>query len=518
MKLRLVLHGLFVFGISFSTLMVSCNLLGTLEGNKDPSSFSSNFLFGTGSSSYQFEGAFLSDGKGLNNWDIFSHKPGTITDGTTGDISVDQYHRYLEDIDLMDYIGVNSYRFSISWARILPKGRFGKVNEAGINYYNKLIDALLHKGIQPFVALTHYDSPQELEDRYGSWLNAEVQEDFKYYAEICFKYFGDRVKYWATFNEPNAVAIYGYRYGTIAPGRCSGFFGNCESGDSEREPFIAAYNMILSHAEAVYIYRSKYQKEQGGSIGIIMNTFWFEPYSNSTEDKLAVERAQSFYMNWILDPIIFGKYPTEMQEILGSLLPEFSEKQLEILKMSLDFIGINHYSSFYIKDCMFSVCRPAPGASKTEGFTLRTPIKNGVLIGNSTAASWLYVYPPGMEKMVTYLKDRYGNIPMFVTENGYCEKGSPNSTSEASLNDIKRVEYMNHYLDALETSKRKGADVRGYFAWSLLDNFEWTDGFTLRFGLYHVDIVTLKRTPRLSVAWYKEYIANHTTQSRGAFK
>lgn len=326
------------------------------------------------------------------------------------------------------------------------------------------------------------------------------------------------MKYWVTFNEPNTVAIYGYRYGIIAPGRCSGFFGNCESGDSEREPFIAAYNMILSHAEAVYIYRSKYQKEQGGSIGIIMNTFWFEPYSNSTEDKLAVERAQSFYMNWFLDPIIFGKYPTEMQEILGSLLPEFSEKELEILKMSLDFIGINHYSSFYIKDCMFSVCRPAQGASKTEGFTLRTPIKNGVLIGNSTAASWLYVYPPGMEKMVTYLKERYGNIPMFVTENGFCEKDSPNSTNEASLNDIKRVEYMNHYLDALKTSMRKGADVRGYFAWSLLDNFEWEDGFTLRFGLYHVDIVTLKRTPRLSVAWYKEYIANHTTQSRGAFK
>ncbi|KAK9267614.1 hypothetical protein L1049_010045 [Liquidambar formosana] len=319
----------------------------------------------------------------FGNADGLSH--GNIMDGTNGDIAVDQYHRYLEDIDLMDDIGVNSYRFSISWARILPN--LESVNEAGVNHYNKLINALLHKGIQPFVTLTHYDIPQELEDRYGAW----HEEDFRYYADVCFKSFGDRVKYWVTINEPNVVAIRGYRSGIYPPSHCSGSFGDCSSGDSERDPFTAAHNMILSHAAAVDIYRTKYQKEQGGSIGIVMNAVWFEPFSNTSEDKLAVERAQSFYNNWFLDPIIFGTYPAEMQKILGSILPVFLKNDLEKLKKGLDFIGINHYTSFYIKDCIFSVCEPGPGVTKTEGLILRTPQKDGVFIGESTAVDWLYV-------------------------------------------------------------------------------------------------------------------------------
>lgn len=453
----------------------------------------------------------MSDGKGLNNWDIFTHKPGNILDGTNGDIAVDQYHLYQEDLDLMNYIGVNSYRFSISWARILPKGRFGKVNRAGVDHYNKFIDALLLRGIQPFVTLTHYDIPQELEDRYRSWLSPEVQEDFRYYANTCFKFFGDRVKYWVTFNEPNVVVIRGYRSGIYPPSRCSFPFGNCTSGDSEVEPFIAAHNIILSHAAAVNIYRTKYQKKQGGSIGMVMNALWYEPISNSLADKLAAERAQSFYMNWFLDPIVHGSYPAEMQELLGSDLPVFSKFDLEMLKNGLDFIGINHYTSFYSKDCMFSPCEPGPGTTRTEGFALRTAKKDGVYIGEPTAVDWLYVYPRGMDKIVTYIKDRYNNTPMFITENGYGEKENQNSTNEELFNDFKRVEYLKSYLQALaETMRTKGADVRGYFVWSLLDNFEWTSGYTLQFGLHHVDYDTLKRTPRLSAAWYRQFIANHT--------
>ncbi|MBA0839642.1 hypothetical protein Goarm_005348, partial [Gossypium armourianum] len=511
-------------------------------GNPNASPFPSNFLFGTASSSYQFEGAFLSDGKGLNNWDVFTHKPGNIMDGSNGDTAVDHYHLYqaIEDLDLMQDIGVNSYRFSISWARILPKGRFGSVNKAGIHHYNKLINTLLLTGlslvplyvtqvrvspmyledltfcvtgIQPFVSLTHYDIPQELENRYGAWLSSQVQEDFKYHADICFKYFGDRVKYWTTFNEPNVAVIRGYRSGIYPPSRCSSSFGNCSNGDSEKEPFIAAHNIILSHAAAVDVYRTKYQKQQGGSIGIVMNAIWYEPISNSLKDKQAAERAQAFYMNWFLDPIIMGKYPKEMQEILDSNLPSFSNHDQEKLNSTgLDFIGINHYTSFYTKDCMFSVCEQGPGNTKTEGFALRTATKNGVFIGESTALDWLFVHPQGMEKIITYVKERYNNIPMFITENGFCENDKSDSLTEETVNDVNRVEYISGYLVALGAALRKGADVRGYFLWSLLDNFEWTLGFTIRFGLHHVDFSTLKRTPRGSATWYKQFIANHTAE------
>ncbi|KAK6149783.1 hypothetical protein DH2020_017308 [Rehmannia glutinosa] len=420
-----------------------------------------------------FEGAVLTDGKGLSNWDIFTHKSGKILDGSNGDKAVDHYHLYLEDIDLMENLGVNSFRFSISWARILPKGRFGHVNMAGIDHYNKLIDALLEKGIQPFVTLTHYDIPQELEVRYGAWLRPEIRNDFEHYADVCFKYFGNRVKYWVTLNEPNVMAIRGYRSGIYPPSRCSVSYGNCRKGNSEEEPLIAAHNMILCHAAAVNIYRTRYQ-EQGGSIGIVMNAVWYEPFSNSTEDKLAAERAQSFYLNWFLDPIIFGKYPEEMHRLLGALLPEFSKNDLEIMSNKLDFIGINHYTSFYSKDCIYSHCQSgAPGVSKSEGYSLRTALRDGALIGESVSLGI-------MNKL--------------------------NTSVSYFLNDVKRVEYMSSYLDSLAMAIRKGADVRGYFAWSLLDNFEWISGFTIRFGIYLVDFASLKRTPKLSAAWYKEFI------------
>ncbi|XP_061347854.1 beta-glucosidase 47-like [Gastrolobium bilobum] len=513
MELPLLMHhALFALSFCFSIFTGYCDFI-SLKENSDSSSFPGNFLFGTASSSYQFEGAFLSDGKGLNNWDVFTHKPGTIMDGTNGDIAVDHYHRYQEDADLMEYTGVNSYRFSLSWARILPKGRFGKVNRAGIDYYNRLIEALINRGIEPFVTITHYDIPQELENRYEGWLSPKIQEDFRYYADICFKYFGDRVKYWVTFNEPNVAINLGYREGLWPPSRCSGSFGHCSYGDSEREPFIAASNLMLSHAAAVDVYRTKYQKNQGGRIGIVMNAIWFEPFSNSSEDKLAAERAQSFYMNWFLDPIILGKYPSEMHEILGPELLAFSRYDLEKLKTGLDFIGVNHYTSAYVKDCIFSACEPGRGSSRTEGFALTSPQMNGVSIGEQTALDWLYIHPQGMEKIVTYIKHRYNNIPMFITENGLGTRENSNHNTKDIINDVKRVEYLSGYLDSLATAIRKGADVRGHFVWSLLDNFEWTYGYTIRFGLHHVDYANLNRTRKLSAFWYKNFIAEHKARS-----
>ncbi|XP_054787681.1 beta-glucosidase 46-like [Prosopis cineraria] len=481
-----------------------------MNQNSESSPFPSNFLFGTASSSYQIEGAFLSDGKGLSNWDVFTHKPGNIMDGTNGDIAVDDYHRYQEDVDLMEYIGVNSYRFSLSWARILPKGRFGKVNKEGLDYYDRLINAILRKGIEPLVTLTHFDIPQELEDIYKGWLSPKIEEEFKYYAETCFKKFGDRVKKWVTLNEPNVAVINGYRRGIWPPSSCSASFGNCSHGDSEKDPFLAAHNLILSHVSVVHLYRSKYQKKQGGKIGIVMHAIWFEPFSNSSEDKLAAERAQSFFLNWFLDPIIFGKYPTEMQEIIGHDLPKFSKQEVEKLKKNvIDFIGVNHYTSYYAKDCMFSECEPGLGASKTEGFALYAHHRNGILLGGKTSVDWLYVHPQGMEKMVTYIKERYNNLPMFITENGYGDMEAPNSTTTDIINDVERVSYLSGYLNSLATAIRKGADVRGYFVWSLLDNFEWLYGCSVRFGLHHVDYSSLNRTTRLSALWYKHFIAHH---------
>ncbi|CAN1826293.1 Beta-glucosidase 46 [Linum perenne] len=430
------------------------------------SSSSEQFLLGTASSSYQFEGAYLSGGKGLNNWDVFTHASGNIADGSTGDVAVDHYNRYLEDLDLMSDLGVNSYRFSISWARILPQGRFGMVNEEGIDHYNLLIDELLQR---------------------------------------------DRVKYWVTFNEPNVAAIRSYRSGVFPPARCSGTFGNCSDGDSEIEPFVAAHNMILSHAAAVSLYRAKYQEVQGGMIGLVMNALWYEPLTDCFEDKSAVERAIDFYMNWFLDPVILGRYPVEMRRILGSKLPSFSSRESRMLKRSgLDFIGLNHYTSFYIKDCIFSPCEQGPCASKTEGLAMRLDQKNGSYIGQPTAVDWLFVYPQGMENIIMYVKERYSNIPMFITENGYGEINNPKLTMGDFLNDVRRVEYMATYLEGLMAAMRKGADVRGYYAWSLLDNFEWTNGYTQRFGICHVDYKTLKRTPKLSAKWYSRFIAKYS--------
>ncbi|CAN1826290.1 Beta-glucosidase 47 [Linum perenne] len=407
------------------------------------SSSSEQFLLGTASSSYQFEGAYLSGGKGLNNWDVFTHASGNIADGSTGDVAVDHYNRYLEDLDLMSDLGVNSYRFSISWARILPQGRFGMVNEEGIDHYNLLIDELLQRGIQPFVTLTHYDVPQELEDRYGAWLSSNIQEDFKYYAGVCFRSFGDRVKYWVTFNEPNVAAIRSYRSGVFPPARCSGTFGNCSDGDSEIEPFVAAHNMILSHAAAVslyrakyqfiaahnvilshaaavHVYRTKYQVEQKGMIGIVLHCAWFEPHSDSEADRLATLRANAFFMNWFFDPILFGRYPEEMIQVLGSTLPEFSSEEVEKLKGGSDFLGINHYTSYYVKDCMYSDCEAGPGTTRTEGYFQQLHERDGIPMGKPGDLDWQYVYPQGMEKMVTYLKDRYNNVPMIISENGTC--------------------------------------------------------------------------------------------------
>ncbi|XP_078167091.1 beta-glucosidase 18-like [Carex rostrata] len=495
-------------GIKKKTFMAAafyllCFLSLLVEGF-DRSEFPDSFLFGTATSSYQIEGAYLQGNKELSNWDVLSHIPGKIDDSSNGDIADDHYHLYMDDIELMHSLGVNSYRFSISWSRILAGDRFQGVNQDGIQFYNNLINALLLKGIEPFVTLNHYDIPQYLEDKYGGWLNPEIQKDFGYFAEVCFREFGDRVKYWATFNEPNVMIKRGYLVGTYPPLHCSAPFGECLSGNSSVEPYVAAHNVILSHGIAVQIYKKKYQAKQGGRIGIVMSATWYEPLRNLTNDWVATKRLLAFDVPWFLDPIIFGDYPSEMRQILGSNLPIFSSKDKKKLRYKMDFIGVNHYTTLYVRDCLYSPCEVAD--FNGNAFTYTTGERNGIPIGTPTAMPTFYVVPHGLEMMVNYIKERYNNMPMFLTENGYAQGVSNYTTVKDFVNDLDRVDYLNKYLGMLLKTIRNGADVRGYFIWSIMDNFEWLYGYTLRFGLYHVDFTTQARTPKLSAMWYKEFL------------
>ncbi|CAM8993775.1 unnamed protein product [Rhodiola kirilowii] len=478
------------------------------------SHFPDGFLFGAASSSYQVEGAFLEDGKGLNNWDNFTHLPGSIEDGSTGDIATDHYHHYLEDIELLHAMGADSYRFSISWSRILPSGRSGEVNLLGIAFYDKIINALVVKGIKPFVTIHHHDYPQDLEAKFGAWLSPLMQDEFVAFAEVCFRSFGDRVQYWMTVNEPNLFAWMGYMKGIYPPGRCSAPFGNCSAGNSVTEPLIAMHNMLLAHGRTAKLYREIYQARQSGLIGIVGSFNMYEPLTNSIENLKAVNRAFAFNWGWLLDPLILGDYPLEMRSIHGNDLPSFSPIEMQIVKGSLDFIGVNHYTVLYVNECLHSSSSCSPqDTNPAAGFLKTGPTRDGVPIGEPTAYSRFCVVPRGIETAVEYLKNKYNNTPLFITENGYA--GETKENNKDSLNDIKRVQYMKSYLSALSRAIRKGADVRGYFVWSLMDSFEWIHGYKLKFGLHHIDFTTQQRTPKLSAKWYSEFMAEKDGRKPG---
>ncbi|GLJ16455.1 hypothetical protein SUGI_0280010 [Cryptomeria japonica] len=497
------------------TIVVILIMVGSVlalgDAEIDRSSFPKGFMFGTATSSYQVEGAYLEDGKGLSNWDTFTHnRPGSIMDRSNGDVADDHYHRYLGDIDLMYSLGVDSYRFSISWSRILPVGR-GAINKEGIKFYNDLIDALLSKGIEPLVTLNHYDLPQHLQDEYGGWLSPKIIKDFEAFAEICFAAFGDRVKYWVTFNEPNVFIEKGYLTGLYPPARCSWPYGNCSEGNSKTEPYLAAHNVILSHAAAVDIYRQKYQSKHAGSIGIVISTVWYKPMRNQTDDRVAVHRVLAFETAWFLDPIVYGHYPPEMRQMLGQRLPTFSRQMQEKLRGSYDFIGLNHYSTLYARDCLFSHCLKI--TSYPDCLVYITGERDGIPIGEPTGMDGNFVVPEGIEKIVMYVKQRYNSPIIIITENGYAERNDSSASPADVVNDVGRVQYLKSYLTCLAAAIRKGADVRGYYVWSILDNFEWIYGYTQRFGLYHVDYTTEKRLPKLSTNWYKSFL----NKSQGSY-
>ncbi|CAI8616317.1 unnamed protein product [Vicia faba] len=472
------------------------------------SNFPPDFVFGTASSAFQYEGAAFEDGKGPSNWDTFAHKyPEKIKDGSTGDVADDSYNRYTDDIKIIKHMNMDAYRFSISWSRVLPKGKLsGGVNREGINYYNNLIDELLANGLQPYVTIFHWDVPQALEDEYGGFLSRHIVDDFRDYAELCFKEFGDRVKRWITLNEPRSVSKNGYANGRFAPGRCSDWLKmNCTGGDSGTEPYLTSHYQLLAHAAAAKLYKTKYQESQKGLLGITLNSDWFVPASKEILDRDAAQRALDFMFGWHMEPLTKGQYPKSMQSMVGNRLPKFSEKESKQLKGSFDFLGLNYYSSFYAANAPH--LRGAKPAQQTDALVNVTNQHDGKLLGPMAASSWLCIYPRGFRELLLYIKKQYNNPVIYITENGYDEFNDPTLSLEESLIDTYRIDYFYRHLYYLQTAIKDGVNVKGYFAWSLLDNMEWDSGYTVRFGLAFVDFKNgLKRYPKLSAHWFKNFL------------
>nr|QJC44969.1 beta glucosidase 6 [Stevia rebaudiana] len=489
-------------------VLLCCFLFLAHGENIKRSDFPDEFLFGVATSAYQIEGAYLEDGKSLNNWDVFALSPGNIQNGDDGYVAEDHYHQYLKDIEIIQSLGVDAYRFSMSWSRILPRGRFGEVNPDGILFYNKILDELILRGIKPFVTIYHFDFPQELQDRYGSWLNPLMQEDYVHYAETCFKNFGDRVKHWITINEPNLFSQMAYQIAKYPPARCSQPFGDCPAGNSDIEPLIVMHNMLLAHGKTVNLYRRYYQHEQSGSLGIVLDCQMYEPLTDNVLDQEAAKRIMAFYIAWALDPLTFGDYPSEMRQYLGNQLPQFSSDERKFIRNSIDFIGVNHYATSYAKDCVHSSCSATANRS-IKGFVDTSTERDGVQIGEPTGIGSLRVVSRGIGEMVEYLKTRYDNMPMFITENGYSDPQVEGEVEDA-IQDFKRIEFHKMYMSSLAQAIRDGANVKGYFVWTLMDDFEWAIGYKIKFGLYYIDRQTLERTPKLSAKWYQDFLKNNT--------
>uniref|UniRef100_A0A0D9V715 4-hydroxy-7-methoxy-3-oxo-3,4-dihydro-2H-1,4-benzoxazin-2-yl glucosidebeta-D-glucosidase n=1 Tax=Leersia perrieri TaxID=77586 RepID=A0A0D9V715_9ORYZ len=473
------------------------------------SDFPRDFVFGSATSAYQYEGAAAEDGRMPSIWDTFAHA-GKMKDKTAGDVAADGYHKYEGDVELMAETGLEAYRFSISWSRLIPNGR-GAVNQEGLKYYNNVIDELVKQGIRAHVMLYHMDLPQALEDEYDGWLSPRIVEDFTAYADVCFREFGDRVLHWTTLAEPNVVALASYDTGELAPGRCSDPFGRtkCTVGNSSVEPYVAAHNMLLTHAAVVRLYREKYQALQKGIVGINVLCLWSNPLTNSTADLQAAQRYRDFVYGWILNPLVFGDYPQIMKKNVGSRLPSFNKVQTELVKGAIDFIGINHYYSLYVND--------VPLAEGARDFIAdRSVCYRAYKTDPPTGQNDPTQYPSdpqGLQLLLEYLKDTYGYFPIYVQENGkysfLYRKGSTND----SLDDTDRVDYIKDYIEGVLNAIRNGVNVRGYFVWSFMDLFELLSGPSgdqTRYGLYRVDFDddARPRRARRSARWYSDFLMN----------
>jgi beta-glucosidase len=470
--------------------------------------FPSSFIWGTATASYQVEGAYNQGGRSPSIWDVFCEDPKHCS-GQNGSVADDHYHRVMNDTELMHNLGVNHYRMSLSWSRLLPDG-VGKVNQLAVDHYNKEIDFVISKGIKPLVTLYHWDLPQVLEEN-GGWRNKTIVDSFEYYAKVAFDLFGDRVPFWATINEPMTVTILGFLRGTHAPGRCSDRT-ICPSGDSETEPYMVTHHLLLAHGRASALYRNKYQEKHDGSIGIVLNCDFSVPLNvTSKVDQEAAQRYLEFQLGWFADPIYFGDYPAVMRERVGDRLPKFTQEEKEMMKGSNDMFFLNHYTSSYAS--VPTNFNDTVGWFKDMNVNI-TRDRDGVPMGPRADSEWLYVYPQGIRDMVNWVSKRFNDTRIVVTENG-CDVPHENKMTLAeALNDTFRVDYYSQYLSNLSAAIFEDhIDVHGYFAWSLMDNFEWNDGYSKRFGIHYVNYTTQHRYPKRSAHYFKELIKSNTFQN-----
>jgi beta-glucosidase len=445
--------------------------------------FPAGFLWGASTSAYQIEGSPLADGAGPSIWHRFSHTPGRTANGETGDIACDHYHRYASDVDLMHALGLNAYRFSIAWARIFPEGK-GAVNQRGLDFYDRLIDRLLERGITPSVTLFHWDLPAALDDR-GGWLNPDIAGWFADYATTVFRAFDDRVPMWATLNEPWVVTDGGYLHGPLAPGHRSLF-----------EAPIAAHHLLRSHGSAVQAYRA----EGRNQIGLVVNLEPKYPASSTPEDLAATARADAYMNRQFLDPVFLGSYPDELREIFGEAWPEFPSADMDLIRQPIDFLGINYYFR-----------------SVTKHDDEKLPVRASAVRQRShpyTETGW-EMYAPALTRVLLWIRERYGPVPLYITENGAAMYDPPKPL-DGRVEDPLRVYYFREHLRAAREAIRQGVDLRGYFAWSFMDNYEWSLGYDRRFGIVHVDFETQERTPKSSALFYSDVIRSHGESLDGA--
>ncbi|ALE92599.1 beta-glucosidase [Arthrobacter alpinus] len=445
--------------------------------------FPADFVWGVSTAAYQIEGAVTEGGRGPSSWDDFVSQPGRIVNGDTGEVACDHYHRYPEDTALMKELGVDAYRFSFSWSRIQPGGR-GAVNAVGLGFYDKLVDGLLEAGITPSPTLFHWDTPLELEQA-GGWLNRDTAERFADYAQIVGEHFADRIPRWITINEPVVLTMLGYGAGIQAPGLSLGF-----------DALPAAHHLLLAHGLGVQALRAA----GASNIGIANNHALTWPASQNEEDLQAAGLYDNI-ANWIFaDPVLTGAYPEE----LAPFLPPIPDGDLATISTPIDWYGINSYNPTLVG------APTTDDAALVDGYELDAslPFSLRELEGYPRTDFDWPVVPEAFTELLVGFKERYGEKlpPIYITENGAAINDGPDDAGR--VRDVRRIQYTDAHLRALKSAMDAGVDVRGYFHWSLMDNFEWTVGFSQRFGLVHIDYETQKRTPKDSYYWYQELIRN----------
>ena len=447
--------------------------------------FPDNFLWGTATASYQVEGAVKEDGRGVSIWDTFSHTPGKVTHGDTGDIACDQYHRLDEDLDLMSSLGIKAYRFSVAWPRIQPEGS-GEANQKGLDFYRRLVAGLRERDIEPMLTLYHWDLPQALEDR-GGWTNRETSERFAEYAHVVYGEFADSVNYWITLNEPWVSAWLGYGAGVHAPGI-----------KDTSKALAATHHLLLGHGLALDAMRSVGHEDN--HLGITLNFTPTRPATDDATDAEVAHRVDGNANRIFLDPLFRGEYPKDMLRHYASD-SDFSfvhDGDLEKISAPLDLLGVNYYFGHTVvsasRDSEFSTAMRFPDLGAA---TILPPSVE------TTAMGWP-VEADGLTELLVRLHEEYTQIPMYVTENGVAVHDY--ADPEGEVKDEERISYLDSHFRAAHEAMERGVDLRGYMVWSLLDNFEWAEGYSKRFGIVYVDYGTQQRIPKSSARWYAEVI------------